>query len=712
MKKSILALLLAVLMVASLLPAAAMADEPALTVGANETYETIGAAVVAASSGDTIYIKNGTYNENVTITGKALTLVGESQDGVVIKFDYETRNTSATYSGTQCYPIVSSNSDLTLENLTIAGPTNQHHGIGGVLATAGLTMSNVTVKDIRCTADNAEVCGVQYGRGIMVDGSGDVSITNCKVIAFQKNAIDVNTTGKVVIDNNIIEGVGSQAIIAQNGIVARKGNVTITNNEISGLSYTADNEWKYGSVGVYPLSGVTALTITGNAIDAVDSAMYVDGVDETVLAAATIKNNTVTNPPAPVSNETQGTIYATIQEAVNDAGENDVIVVAPGTYNEVVTFGGKSLTIKAQYPAYYEGVTLSDESGQLSKFTGTFYTGADSNPDSFNKDQSITIIGFALSGDGLKIGTTNWSTVGSLTVKNCTMEFGNNLETTNYYNKFNKFIYVNGGENGAFADFVVEDNYIGGTPLDGNYPLQLWGVKSASVRNNVFELFNAGNHQAIGISKLAADANVTVNNNKISGAGGGIYVTTWKCGGDSTGDTAFSGTVAINNNIITGAGAGNFKPIFVGYEGAQNGAFEGTLDEGNNTNNGETIVPEVGQKPGATAYYEVTYYPNNGGDKMIQLATHNQTINLPAAPSKSGYAFLGWDDGTHISAPNRNTHSPAMSPSTRSGCVTRTPPTSPRRSRRMSRRPLPSRSAMSPAPRGTTALSSTSTRTS
>ena len=30
---------------------------------------------------------------------------------------------------------------------------------------------------------------------------------------------------------------------------------------------------------------------------------------------------------------------------------------------------------------------------------------------------------------------------------------------------------------------------------------------------------------------------------------------------------------------------------------------------------------------------------------MIQLATHNQTINLPAAPSKSGYAFLGWNDG-------------------------------------------------------------------
>ena len=38
MKKSILALLLAVLMVASLLPAAALADGTTLTVGANATY--------------------------------------------------------------------------------------------------------------------------------------------------------------------------------------------------------------------------------------------------------------------------------------------------------------------------------------------------------------------------------------------------------------------------------------------------------------------------------------------------------------------------------------------------------------------------------------------------------------------------------------------------------------------------------------------------
>ena len=349
MKKSILSLALAVIMVMALLTIGAFAEGTTLMVGAGETYETISDALEAAHDGDTIYIKNGTYEETVTITGKALTLEGESQDGVTIKFVYDERNTTAQYAGTPCYPIVSSDSALTIKNLTIAGPTSQHHGIGGVYASADLTMDNVTVKDIRCTADGGDVCGVQYGKGIMVDGTGNVSITNCEIIDFQKCAIDVNTTGTVVIDNNVIEGVGSQQIIAQNGIVARAGNVTISNNKISDLSYTADNEWKYGSTGIYPLGSVASLTIKGNSIDNVDGAMYLDSVAEDVLANAQISDNTVTNLPAPVSNETTGSLYANIQDAVGAAHDGDTIVVAPGTYNvaaDECIIIDKKLTIK------------------------------------------------------------------------------------------------------------------------------------------------------------------------------------------------------------------------------------------------------------------------------------------------------------------------------------------------------------------------------
>lgn len=318
-------------------------DKIAAPIRVNDVYfGTIQAAVDAASANDTVYISDGTYEEVVSID-KPLTLEGESEEGVIVKFDYDNLNTTAMFNGGKCYPIISSTANLTLKNLTVAGPTTQHHGIGGILAQADLTMDHVTVKDIRCTADGGFVCGVQYGRGIMVEGNGDVSITNCTIKDFQKQAIDLNTTGNAVIDNNVIEGVGPQAIIAQNGIVIRKGSATITNNQISGLSYNADNEWAYGSVGIYALKDVDALTVKGNTLDAVDEPIY---TDDALNATLEIEDNTVASATRPYTIK-GGASYAALQDAIDDAQAGDTIIVAPGTYDitEYITLN-KKLTIR------------------------------------------------------------------------------------------------------------------------------------------------------------------------------------------------------------------------------------------------------------------------------------------------------------------------------------------------------------------------------
>lgn len=39
--------------------------------------------------------------------------------------------------------------------------------------------------------------------------------------------------------------------------------------------------------------------------------------------------------------------YATIQEAIDAANHNDIIVVAPGTYNETINFNGKAITLQS-----------------------------------------------------------------------------------------------------------------------------------------------------------------------------------------------------------------------------------------------------------------------------------------------------------------------------------------------------------------------------
>lgn len=65
MKKSILALLLAVLMVASLLPAAALADGEMVAEVNGEQYDTLAEAITKANAGDTVYLL-----QNLTISAE------------------------------------------------------------------------------------------------------------------------------------------------------------------------------------------------------------------------------------------------------------------------------------------------------------------------------------------------------------------------------------------------------------------------------------------------------------------------------------------------------------------------------------------------------------------------------------------------------------------------------------------------------------------
>jgi uncharacterized repeat protein (TIGR02543 family) len=342
---------------------------------------------------------------------------------------------------------------------------------------------------------------------------------------------------------------------------------------------------------------------------------------------------------------------ADLAEAISNAPDGATIIVAPGTYDGNIQFGGKSLTIKAQYPANPE--TGNYPTGDLlSNFTGTFNTSEGTNDSNFDEDQVVTIDGFAFSGDGLKVGNTNYNTVGNLVVKNCTMQCGSNLvkENVENYNMYNYFVKVTGNPGAPYANVVVHHNNINGNPADLVTPIQLWDVSSATVSSNMIVAENANGHQAINISKMAENATVVVEDNLISGYSGGIYVTTWLLGGNTTtGAAEFTGSVKTHGNDMFLVDNGT--PIFIGYEAESVAAgnpygklsIDATFENYDNTNNDEIVMAEISQMPGAAAlYYTVTFMDGKNVYETVRVkADGTGTVKL-FTPSKPGYIFMGW----------------------------------------------------------------------
>ncbi len=344
-----------------------------------------------------------------------------------------------------------------------------------------------------------------------------------------------------------------------------------------------------------------------------------------------------------------------LKTTIATAEDDTTIILAPGDYGtDNILFGSKTLTIKAQYPAYVNGQKTEDS--KLSKFGGTFNTYGTAS-DSFNENQKIVIEGIGFYGNGLKVGNGNYNSVGNLEVRYCTMTFGQNLTSENvaYYNQANQFVKINGVPGTPYASVVVENNYVSGTPVANVYPIQLWDVDNAVVRNNKMDLSNAADHQAIGVSKMATDATVEISGNVISGAGGGIYVTTWLLGGNNA-DTkeTFTGTITVQGNQLTCAESNTMFPVYIGYENsnAPYGLLGGVQMVSGNTNKGSTVDAKIVRGPESTPITSITATFKDGNTVVGNIsgvpgADGKLTITtLPALSNNGYYTFAGWSNGS------------------------------------------------------------------
>jgi len=168
------------------------------TINVPADYSTVQAAINAASSGDEIIIAAGTYNEDLSINGKDLTVTGAGIGQTVIQ-------------------AASNQVTLSISNTTVA-TVIQHlslkNGFDGVSASSPFTIT-------MCEVANHVHDGVAFE-----DGSGG-SITNCDIHDNGDDGIDIDHRVDVLVEDNYIHNNGSANENGQDGIEIRLHNDSI-----------------------------------------------------------------------------------------------------------------------------------------------------------------------------------------------------------------------------------------------------------------------------------------------------------------------------------------------------------------------------------------------------------------------------------------------------------------------------------------------------
>lgn len=195
------------------------AQAATLVVGPGQAYTSIQAAINAASTGDTITVKNGVYSEHVNVNKPGLTIVGEDRDLTVID------------GGGSGYVATISNNNTTFKNITLrnGGPS----GIGG----AGLYITAANFN----TIDNCRATGNAAGI-FLYNGASNNTVQNC--IAADNFEIGINVgdfrgqRNNRVLNNKVYNNVKFGIC----GAVTTDGTVCI-GNEASGHEYGIAAEW-------------------------------------------------------------------------------------------------------------------------------------------------------------------------------------------------------------------------------------------------------------------------------------------------------------------------------------------------------------------------------------------------------------------------------------------------------------------------------------
>ena len=701
MKKSLLAIMLVVVMVASLLPVAALAVD-----AANVRYRDANGKMQICESATVLTADSKTWEEGWYLARNELTIDGRVTVSGNVHLILKDGCTLNITKGGIYVPYGSS--------LTIYG---QSQGTGilnakGIDGTAGIggrekyygSSTNGENGDITINGGVINAEGGSYGAGIgsgyfikpnTSEGIGKITINGGTVTATGGNRAagigggyscfcpDIEINGGTVNATGGTEGAGIGSAIgdpcrkfADGAVITIKGNANVT-------AMAGDGASGIGS-GYFCKFGVKQITINGNAVvnatggvkDEIEAGAGIGagyyGATEAGYRISTIVINGNANVTATGGNASERGSGAGIGAGSKCQCVNGTIRILNGTVEAISGDDGAGIGVYGLEGAAAEyfpqdlaivinggDVKATGEKGIDCGTKGSFATDYNDKPGS----AFITTSSMNNTGDGsdldciVKIGDAVTvygentlendlaiSEDGSLTIDNGAVltipegvtltvegEFINNGQIIN-----NGTVLIDGSKLISLPESVV---YNGTTTFELEYATITTGSKNigaytpatgtgamaeseyTAVAKDGYMLDTLG-----GLTITAAPLKVIADNIAVL-AGSSKPELTYKTEGLFAGDEldvkptltceanmSVTGTYEI---VISGASAANYTVEHV----------NGTL----------TVQP---------SWYVTIKYDNGAPDKLDILPTGSSEYVLPAAPSKSGYAFLGWSDGT------------------------------------------------------------------
>ena len=620
MKKSILALLLAVLMVASLLPAAALADEPDGTIGtvASNPFTTVAAYNEAIAGegwdGKDIYltIENETFDAGAFNLTNVQSRVKPPKLHLTLKkctFNGNTANDSTN----PAFMYLSNCQELYIEGCTFnAGSPGLKYGINWNLIQ--ITGATVVIKDSTFNGTYQENAIKLNQRNGADDAAGDVSMAGefpATIASAEISNVAINSNVAVILLGSAAKGAKGAAAPSTGAFPVTISNVTTT-SEYGVVVFEA-----YLANSAAEAAAKDALA--SGSISEVSDYVKVMAANETISKTA---NGDLASDEDFVA-EVNGDKYTSLESALAAVTEDGDTV----TLLQDVTLAADTYTI--------------DNSLVIKSANGRTIT-----VNELDKTLFVISNGKTLTFDGANI-TVNGKDDETNSIafdirSNSTLAFKNAVVTLN---DIRSATVMPGGASSTvdiIGSYVVVENNRGNFSNGGVFNIEDSTISMNGVGDYGFSCYGlTADNSSITLNDVGTSALFCLNTN---GSGkfafeNGSVVTIINSGYDLPVVSTYSkASYVVDVNTVNNENA----PLNLYVD-----ASSSVILRGNKTNaiNLGTGVAEIyGQLVGSIVSKGNCIVTVDGS--VYSVVKSGDTVTLPAAPRKSGYAFLGWSDGT------------------------------------------------------------------